>query len=222
MSGFEFEYPTQHADVVARDLVYIPFGALEWHERHLPFGTDAIQAEYFAREAAARTGGAVIPALQFGTDRESVVGGATLHGMDARAGRLLPGSIYWMPRPMFAGLVRQIVGNCLERGFRTVVGVSAHAGTAQHDALKAVEREVPQFLAITGREFPGGGDHAGRIETEIMLAIRPDLVRQADLTGDLVGVLGDDPRLARREDGLARVDAIVAFIVARVRRHLGG
>lgn len=216
MSEFAFEYPTAHADIPARDIVYIPFGALEWHERHLPFGTDGIQAEYFAREAAKRTGGAVLPALHFGTDRETVVDGATFHGMDARAGRLLPGSVYWMPPALFTELVRQIVGNCIERGFRTVVGISAHAGTAQHDALKAVERDLPAFVAITGREFPGGGDHAGRIETEIMLAIRPDLVRQSKLGGELIGVLGDDPRVARRDDGLQRVASIIAFIVTRV------
>src|ERR1700755_3575611 len=48
------------------DLAVLPIGATEQHGPHLATGTDTISAEFVAREAAARTGVLVLPAIPYG------------------------------------------------------------------------------------------------------------------------------------------------------------
>ena len=55
------------------DLAVLPWGACEAHNYHLPYGTDIIEAEYIAAEAArlAHEQGAkiiVLPAIPFGVN----------------------------------------------------------------------------------------------------------------------------------------------------------
>lgn len=51
--------------------VYVPFGLIEWHGRHLPLGNDAIKAHAFLVKCAEVHGGAVYPPVYFhsGTTR---------------------------------------------------------------------------------------------------------------------------------------------------------
>jgi creatinine amidohydrolase/Fe(II)-dependent formamide hydrolase-like protein len=39
--------------------VYVPFGLIEWHGRHLPLGNDALKAHGILVKAAERAGGVV-------------------------------------------------------------------------------------------------------------------------------------------------------------------
>ncbi len=49
--------PLRSADILeemrACPVVYLPLGALEWHEPHLPYGTDPLYAYEFALRLAA-------------------------------------------------------------------------------------------------------------------------------------------------------------------------
>src|SRR6266516_4821392 len=42
-------------------VAYVPWGALEWHGPHLPFGLDGFTAEAVAERSARRTGGVLLP-----------------------------------------------------------------------------------------------------------------------------------------------------------------
>lgn len=193
-------------------LVFLPLGTLEWHERHLPFGLDALVSFEICRRLCLKTGGCVIPPLYFGTDREHSVGGRQLHGMDARAGRVLPGSIYFLKPSLFYELLRSVATNVWEQGFRKLVVVSAHSGTAQQEALYRLAKEKFDNMTIRvfpGKEFAGGIDHAGRQETALMLAVRPELVRLSDLVPPYEAILGEDPLLATRREGSRHLNRIV-------------
>ena len=42
-------------------VVYVPFGLIEWHGRHLPLGNDALKAHAILVKCAAQVGGVVYP-----------------------------------------------------------------------------------------------------------------------------------------------------------------
>ena len=73
----------------------------------------------------------MFPPLYFGTDREHKVGGKKLHGIDASAGKVLPGSVYFVPKDLFRKFLLQVMRNVSEQGVKKLLIVSAHSGTAQ-------------------------------------------------------------------------------------------
>jgi creatinine amidohydrolase len=167
---------------LAHALAILPLGATEAHGPHLPLGTDTIIATAMAREGASRLSsrGAtvlLVPALAltpapFAAAFAGTVGiePATLTSIITDTGRAL-----------------------LAQGVTRLVPISAHLDPAH---LRAVH-EACALLADTGmrvafpdltrkplalrlgEEFRSGACHAGRFETSIVLAERPELVRES-------------------------------------------
>ena len=56
-------------------VVYVPFGLIEWHGRHLPLGTDSLKAHGILVKTAERFGGVVYPPVFFhsGFNQEAFV-----------------------------------------------------------------------------------------------------------------------------------------------------
>lgn len=203
------------AEVKKSGIVYLPLGTLEWHERHLPFGLDAFVSHAICKELSKEIGGVVLPPFYFGTDREHHLSGKTFHGMDARAGRVLVGSVYFLKRELFLVLLRSVAKNVADQGFRKLVIVSAHSGTAQQDVLEVLVKEkieTLRVLAFPGRKFTGGIDHAGKIETSLMMAIRPELVNLKRLKKPYEALVGEDPVRAERALGIRQLREIVLQI----------
>jgi creatinine amidohydrolase len=201
-------------------IAYLPLGTLEWHQHHLPFGVDSYIAYELCKRTVQQTGGCVMPPIYFGTDREHQVDGKQLHGMDAKAGRILPGNFYFLKEDFFSKLLEQIIDNIAEQGLKKLVIVSAHSGTAQQRVIEKLKKDNRRNLEIVifpGRLFAGGIDHAGAIETSYMLAIRPDLVDVSKLgEPPYEALIGDDPRQASAEDGEKRLQETVEQIVGGV------
>ncbi len=201
-------------------IVYLPLGTLEWHQHHLPFGVDAIISYELCKQACTKTGGCILPPIYFGTDREHDINGNIFHGMDVRAGRILPGSIYFLKEDFFYSYLLQIVHNIADQGFKKLIIISAHSGTAQQRTLEKVVKEYNgglKILIFPGKQFPGGGiDHAGKIETSLMLAIRPDLVDISQLEKQIKpyeALSGDDPLDASEEAGKEQIEQIVQQVI---------
>jgi mycofactocin precursor peptide peptidase len=169
-------------------LLAIPIGSCEQHGPHLPLATDTIVAEGLAGELARR--------------RNDVVVGPTLtvtaSGEHAGfAGTLSIGT------PAMTQVVVELVRSA-DWAAGTVL-VNGHGGNA--DAV----REAVAVLATEGREVlawwpavAGGDAHAGRTETSLLLALRPELVR-----GDRLAAGATEPLPALtsrlRADGLRAV-----------------
>lgn len=217
---FEELHPDELEQVIKRSgIVYLPLGTLEWHERHLPFGLDAMVSYEICKEVCKRIGGCVIPPLYFGTDREHKVEGKVFHGMDARAKRILPGSIYYLKKNFFLRLLRSIAENVNQQGFKTLIIISTHSGTAQQEVLERLERDAVgslQVLVFPGKKFAGRIDHASKLETGLMFAIRPDLVQLQKLKPPYEAIVGEDPLLANKSEGKRHFYAIVEDIVKQV------
>jgi creatinine amidohydrolase len=168
----------------ARDagaVVLLPVGSIEPHGPHLPLSTDTLIAEEAARLAAARLEQAgrkvlTLPAFSYST-------------VEFSAG--LPGAIGLGARCSQEALTDLLAG-LLGQGFAQTAVVNVHLEPAHIAALRAAVEAAaaragrrPVFPDITRRalaarlteEFRSGACHAGRFETSLVLAIRPDLVK---------------------------------------------
>jgi mycofactocin precursor peptide peptidase len=200
--------------------VLVPVGSCEQHGPHLPIGTDAFIATAVAMRAAARTPGCVVaPALAITASGEHQGFPGTLSiGTEVMTAVVveLARSATWADRVVF---------------------VNAHGGNAE--ALRAAAATLAhehRAVTIWWPDVHGlatSGDlHAGHLETSIMLAIHPELVRADRMAAgptpppsldELVrhgvlavspnGVLGD-PTAAAAADGDRLLDAFVEQLLA--------
>lgn len=177
----------------------LPLGSTEQHGPHLPFATDTLIADAVAARVAARLGGALcLPALPLGCADEHLGFPGTLSLAD----------------DTLRAVVRD-VGRALARhGFARLLVFSAHGGnygTLRASADRLAHELAPLRLAVfldaacltrrleavaqahgvTPRE---AGQHAGELETSILLAIAPRLVQCEHLAAGLV-----DPPVAPAE-----------------------
>ena len=144
-------------------LLAVPVGSCEQHGPHLPLATDAIIAEALAAELAQRRPGVVVgPTL-------------TITASGEHAG--FAGTLSIGTAAMSQVVVELVRSADWAEG---VVLVNGHGGNAD-----AVDHAVAT-LAAEGRDVldwwpdvPGGDAHAGRTETSLILALRPELVRTA-------------------------------------------
>ncbi|OCW59407.1 creatininase family protein [Hoeflea olei] len=160
-------------------IAILPLGAHEQHGPHLPFETDALIAQAVAERLVAVAPPGVSPEL---LAVESV--GYSIEHMDVTGTRSLAfdeAVTRWL----------DIAGACAARGTRRLLLLNAHGGNSPLLTVVATEARVRfNMLAVatswTRFGLPEGlidpadkalDIHAGDIETSVMLAIRPDLVR---------------------------------------------
>jgi len=237
-------------------LVYLPVGPLEWHGPHLPFGTDAINAEKVAYLSAEKTGGLILPTFYWGTERErssemlewlGLDPDAWVVGMDFPANSLP--SMY-ASEEIFALLIREHLRLAANMGFRVIVLVTGHAAENQIAVLQRLAAEITAAGAVRVLVVlpfvanPQGileVGHASRIETSVMLALKPECVALDNLlplpeplrnpdwaiidfdtflghpTPDRTVSPADDPRRASAEMGWQTLQQATAQIVAQVK-----
>ncbi len=160
----------------------LPVGAVEAHGPHLPLETDVIIAQAMARAGAARLGArgaraVVLPPLSY-----------TAAGF----ARGFAGTLSLSPETVLATLV-DIARGLTWHGFGALAIANAHLDPAHLASLEAAVNAIrrdgglpvvfpnlaakPWALRLT-EEFKSGACHAGQFETSIVLAERPDLVRE--------------------------------------------
>lgn len=213
-------------EATSSSLLLLPLGATEQHGPHLPLATDTIIAGAWAAGVAARIDGAVAaPPLPFGSSGEHQhfagtlsIGGPALH------------------------LVAIELARSAASSFGRLAFLSGHAGN-DHTMRQVIEQlrdeghDALHLVPTWATERFGPVDaHAGRIETSLMLHLRPELVRLeraeagaveplTDLLDDLIasgvravsanGVLGD-PAGASAEEGLRLLDDLIDRTVDRL------
>ena len=170
-------------------VIYFPVGPLEWHSSHMPFGTDALNAEAVARRVAERTGGVVLPTFFWGTERERPPEMAADLGFDERdyiVGMDFPANTIpslYCREEYFALLVREMLDRLLRLDYKLIVIVNGH-GAANH--IQTLQRLSIEFSAETPatvlytfaipKHGPGFVGHAAAFETSIMMALYPECV----------------------------------------------
>ena len=164
----------------ARALAIQPLGATEAHGPHLPLGTDVIIATAMARAGAARLSahGATVVMLP----------PLALAPVPFAAG--FPGTLGISPGTL-AAVLHDVGLGLVGHGIRRLAIANAHLDPAHLGAIREACTALEQggmrtaFPDLTrkpwatrlGEEFRTGACHAGRFETSIVMAERPDLVR---------------------------------------------
>jgi creatinine amidohydrolase len=165
-----------------RVIALVPVGATEAHGPHLPLATDVIIAEGTVRRAAAALAAkgheiVIAPALAYSVTHYAggFAGTAGVGEASARA------------------YVRDVCTGLGHAGFVRVVLVNAHLEPAHVAVLRGAAADATQgllrvafadktekrFARTLTDEYKRGECHAGSYETSLVLAERPELVRNA-------------------------------------------
>jgi len=165
--------------------IIIPVGVIEQHGHHLPLKTDALQAEHLCRMIGKKTGILVAPTM-----------------FQSFSGGECPGTINISPTTMSL-VISDMLASLALQGFRNFYIFLNHGGSendrALDNALKLILRTNPLFkhsmiCLMPVWKFGGSGGwkkafqegdwHAGWLETSIVMALEPDLVRMDELKTD--------------------------------------
>ncbi len=157
--------------------VIVPFGSCEEHGYHLPVYTDTIIAYELSKKASLKSNVFVAPSVSYGVCRTT---------------NRFPGTITltWNTQKSIA---YDIIDQLSDQGFEKIIFFTGHAGKSHTIALreggfeiqtkKKVKSDIYN-ISITDLVDKRIMDlleteafHAGELETSIMLAIRPSLVR---------------------------------------------
>jgi creatinine amidohydrolase len=172
--------PELEARLKETPTVLLPVGSLEEHGPHLPLGTDAFHALEVARRVAQLKPLVVAPPLFYGLCRST---------------REHPGTVS-LSFDTLRALLKEVGREFYRHGCRALVFLSGHAGGTHMAAVKeageALLAELPDLkVAVVNlldllkevlAERPDlvrskGDAHAGEVETALMLAAYPHLVK---------------------------------------------
>jgi creatinine amidohydrolase len=155
------------------EVAVLPWGATEAHNTHLPYGTDNIEAEQVAIEAArlARERDAkvvVLPTIPFGVNTQQLD---------------IPLVINMSPATQ-ASVLEDVVGSLQVHSVRKLVVLNFHGGNDFSQMIRALQARTKIFLCIVNgfqvapREefFDAPGDHADELETSLLLHLTPEWV----------------------------------------------
>lgn len=160
--------------------VILPFGALEEHGPHLPLSTDTFHALELARQVAQRVPVLVAPPIHYGVCRST---------------REHPGTIS-ISGDTLRALARDLGRDFYRQGMRQLIMLTGHCGgthiaalieageslLTELPAIKVAVVNILDLLLEVLKEKPDlvktrGDSHAGEVETALIQAIHPHLVK---------------------------------------------
>jgi creatinine amidohydrolase len=213
-------------------VIIFPIGSVEEHGDHLPLGTDSIQPEYIALEAAKKTGCLVAPPFKYGI---------------CNATRNFPGTLTIQFDTLYK-VALDVLSELIRNGFSRIIVLSGHAGNSHMVALRLAAQDIVtkndaaqpekkvRIMVLSDYDFAQevtldyaetNDGHAGTIETSRVMAIKPELVKKKGEAGvwhmprfEIVahpenyfpGGVNGDPTSASVENG----EKINKYIIERV------
>ena len=167
----EVAYKTVKA--IEYEVAILPWGATEAHNLHLPYGTDNYESSWVAAESARRAWeqGAkviVLPTVPFGVN----------------TGQLdIPLCINMNPSTQSA-VLHDVVQSLDGQGIRKLVIINSHGGNDFRQMIRELQplsdiviATINWWSCVDARQFfHEPGDHAGELETSVMLEIVPELL----------------------------------------------
>lgn len=212
----------------------LPWGATEAHNYHLPFGTDNYESRYVAIESARKAWQraarvVVLPTVPFGVNTGQ---------LDIRL------TINMNPSTQ-AAVLGDIARSLEAQELRKLVIINSHGGNDFRQMIRELQPSCGVFIAtinwwscIDVKSFyQDAGDHAGELETSVMMEIAPDLMLPLSDAGEgaakkfrIAGLASGlawaprswtkvtedtgsgDPSPATREKGARHLDAVTGAI----------
>ncbi len=162
------------------EVAVLPWGATEAHNFHLPYSTDNVETEKIAALAAERAWqqGAkvvVLPVVPFGVN----------------TGQLdIPLCINMNPSTQ-ALVLRDVATALAGQGIPKLVILNGHGGNDFRQMIRELQPQIGLFACVINwykvvdpkTIFTDLGDHAGELETSVMLHVAPDVVRPVSEAG---------------------------------------
>lgn len=157
------------------NVAVLPWGATEAHNRHLPHGTDVIEATALAERAAeiAHEAGArviVLPTIAFGNNEQQLDQAATISLRTATA----------------AAILADVARSLAIQGIDRLVVLNAHGGNEFKPLIRDVQKQSGMLITLINffqlrpellkEIFARPGDHADEMETSLLLHLRPQWV----------------------------------------------
>jgi creatinine amidohydrolase len=149
------------------DTVIIPLGSIEQHGAHLPFSTDTIIVEYISKIVAQKKNAFLLPSLYYGVSFEHE-----------------PFFNVSISYNILINFLSDICISLFKQGINHIFVINGHHGNI--GLLQYVGQHISTKYSINGKFFyyinywqtlDRNFDHAGEVETSLMLVIGPDLVR---------------------------------------------
>lgn len=165
------------------DLAILPWGATEPHNRHLPYCTDMLTAQAIAFEVVAMAAeqgvrAMVLPGIPLGSQNPGQIE--------------LPFCIHTSQTTQFA-ILRDVVNSLKRQNIKKLMIMSGHGGNIFKAMIRDLMIEDPSLLICHNEWFnivkrdgffeEKEDDHAGEMETSVMLHYYPELVKM-ELAGD--------------------------------------
>jgi creatinine amidohydrolase len=164
------------------EVAVLPWGATEAHNYHLPYGTDIIEAEHVAAEAAriawaSKVRITVLPVIPFGVNTGQ---------FDVKL------DINMNPSTQLA-VLRDIVTVLNRQGIYKLIILNSHGGNDFKTMIRELGLEFPKMFLCSCNWyqsidqkvfFENKDDHAGEMETSVIMHLRPELVRPLSEAGD--------------------------------------
>ena len=162
------------------EVAILPWGATEPHNYHLPYGTDNYETSAIAERAAdiAWRQGAKVVVLP------TVPIGANTGQLDLKL------TLNMNPSTQLA-VLSDIARSISAQDVKKLVILNGHGGNDFRQMIRELQPQLDLFICTInwwtcadGKEyFAEPGDHAGEMETSIMLSLEPDLVRPLSEAG---------------------------------------
>jgi len=152
----------------------LPWGATEAHNYHLPYATDNIQAEEIAIKSA-----------KFAWDKNAKVVVLPTIPFGVNTGQMdVPLCMNLNPSSQLS-ILRDLVNVLNEHNINKLVILNGHGGNNFKQIIRELSLEFPKVFVCalnwwncvnTTNYFEEPGDHAGELETSVMMHLTPNLV----------------------------------------------
>lgn len=162
------------------EVAILPWGATEAHNRHLPYATDTLQCDAVAAESAriaweAGTRTIVFPTVPYGVNTGQ---------------REVPFCLNMNPSTQQA-LLYEVAESAQLNGVKKLLILNGHGGNDFRQIIRELQPRLSLLLCQIhwfrcvkpDPFFTTPGDHAGELETSVMMEIAPDLVRPLSEAG---------------------------------------
>ncbi|MDP4203162.1 MAG: creatininase family protein [Bacteroidota bacterium] len=165
------------------DLAILPWGATEPHNLHLPYGTDCLASTSISVDAAKKAAlqgvrCMVLPAIPLGSQNPGQTD--------------MPLCIHARYETQKA-ILTDIVASLQRQGFRKLVIINGHGGNSFKNMIRDLAVDYPDFTVVIANwydiipqegYFENHDDHAGEMETSVIMHYFPELVLSLSEAGD--------------------------------------
>ena len=162
-------------------IAVLPWGATEAHNYHLPYATDVYEADAVAAESAKKawdknTKVIVLPCIPFGVNTGQ---------LDIKL------CINMNPSTQYA-ILKDVVDVLIRADIKKLVILNSHGGNNFKNMIREMSIDFPEMFMCSinwwkvgnsNEYFDEPGDHAGELETSVIMHLKPELVLPLEEAG---------------------------------------